>query len=512
MKADLTDYSSLTDIDSKLFPASWRLRFPKHVEIEPTADGLVLASPNGRLTLRKLPTPIQSAIASLAYPGQWLAQLVQGDRSEAKTLDVAALMFQLKRLAERGWLQVAIEDRQQPLVSLEPMSPKFSLTDLIARPLGAGQWTLSRFANVHRTYQGCVLESPLAQSRLLLEGADAILLVHALGVPRTAVEVLQVLREIPDAIGLDLLRLLAGAGFLSDVDATGMTAEDLDPKLGLWEYHDLLFHSRSRNGRHDGPFGATFPGLGWTPPLPAVMPPLANERGAAGGETISLQVPDLTSAGAAEPSLVDLVAGRKSHRQFGAAPIDLLTLGHFLYRVGRLSPLEPLPLELQDKTIELQPAGRPYPSGGAMAELEIFPLVQSCEGLSPGLYHYDGHGHALVKQCDPNQHTQSMLDDAAFSAMIDPATIQVLLIVVSRFQRLSWKYSSIAYSLTLKHVGVLMELMYLTATAMRLAPTALGAGNADHFAEATGADYYEYVSVGDFLLGSLLELAENVAG
>jgi hypothetical protein len=44
--------------------------------------------------------------------------------------------------------------------------------------------------------------------------------------------------------------------------------------------------------------------------------------------------------------------------------------------------------------------------------------------------------------------------------------------------------------------------MYLAATAMNLAPCALGCGDSDLFARAAGTDYYVETSVGEFLLGS----------
>ena len=71
-----------------------------------------------------------------------------------------------------------------------------------------------------------------------------------------------------------------------------------------------------------------------------------------------------------------------------------------------------------------------------------------------------------------------------------------------RRPRIAWKYASLAYALTLKHVGVLYQTMYLAATAMGLAPCALGAGDSDLFARAAGVDYYAETSVGEFLLGS----------
>ena len=44
--------------------------------------------------------------------------------------------------------------------------------------------------------------------------------------------------------------------------------------------------------------------------------------------------------------------------------------------------------------------------------------------------------------------------------------------------------------------------MYLVATAMNLAPGAIGAGNSDRFAAIAQTDYYTESSVGEFILGS----------
>jgi SagB-type dehydrogenase family enzyme len=95
-----------------------------------------------------------------------------------------------------------------------------------------------------------------------------------------------------------------------------------------------------------------------------------------------------------------------------------------------------------------------------------------------------------------------LLADAAASAAIPAERVQVLLILAARFQSLASKYASIAYALILKHVGAVYQSMYLTATAMDLAPCALRGGDADLFAFAAGTDYYQVTSVGEFLLGS----------
>src|SRR5262249_22054628 len=91
---------------------------------------------------------------------------------------------------------------------------------------------------------------------------------------------------------------------------------------------------------------------------------------------------------------------------------------------------------------------------------------------------------------------------AGLAAGIPPERLQVLIVLAARFGRVSWKYSSLAYALTLKDVGVLYQSMYLAATAMGLAPCALGVGDSDLFARLIGSGYYAETSVGEFLLGS----------
>jgi oxazoline/thiazoline dehydrogenase len=101
--------------------------------------------------------------------------------------------------------------------------------------------------------------------------------------------------------------------------------------------------------------------------------------------------------------------------------------------------------------------------------------------------------------------------DAADSGGIPEDTVQVLLVVAARVPRIAWKYASIAYTLILKHVGVVYQNMYLTATAMGLAPCALGCGDSNAFARAASTDYYDETSVGEFLLGSVTGAAQSAA-
>jgi SagB-type dehydrogenase family enzyme len=102
-----------------------------------------------------------------------------------------------------------------------------------------------------------------------------------------------------------------------------------------------------------------------------------------------------------------------------------------------------------------------------------------------------------------------MQPSASLSAGLAADEAQVVIVLTARVPRIAWKYSGLAYALVLKHVGVVYQTMYLAATAMGLAPCAVGAGDSDLFARAAGLSGHAETSVGEFLLGSRPALAKD---
>lgn len=348
-------------------------------------------------------------------------------------------------------------------------------TALLPEPhsLAPDAWLrLGRFSLLRRRDAHLVLESPLSKYRAVLLDPG---LLTAFASPRPV--------SSADPRLWPLLGLLAGAGFLD----TGVDGEfpDESAVLRQWDVHDLYFHSRSRRGRTDEPTGGWFPFLGEIEPLPAVKP-------VPDGPRVELHRPERLT----DLPLQEAIEARCSIRSYGEEPITAAQLGEFLYRTARVrgttGPGAGLPHEV---------TSRPYPCGGAEYDLELYLTVRRCAGVRPGSYHYDPAGHALtlINDCEEQQ---GALLRAASMAAGGQAVPDVLVTMTSRFQRLSWKYRGIAYSLTLKHVGVLTQNMYLVATAMGLAGCALGIGDADATAAAFGLDYLQESSVGEFVLGS----------
>ena len=126
--------------------------------------------------------------------------------------------------------------------------------------------------------------------------------------------------------------------------------------------------------------------------------------------------------------------------------------------------------------------------------------VANCEGLERGFYHYDADRHALVMIDAAPRELHAQLASAEF-AMDAAGPPQILITIAARFGRISWKYSSIAYSLILKDVGVLLQTLYLAATDMKLGGCAIGTSNIDLFAKMTGEEFHVEGPVGQFALG-----------
>jgi oxazoline/thiazoline dehydrogenase len=117
------------------------------------------------------------------------------------------------------------------------------------------------------------------------------------------------------------------------------------------------------------------------------------------------------------------------------------------------------------------------------------------------VYRYDPYEHGLAPMAEKGRLVDQLLD-LAWRTADSRSRPQVYFAVTAQFQRLQWKYESMVYSVVLKDVGALYQTMYLVATAMGLAPCALGGGSSDVFNQVTGIDYYAESQVGEFLLGT----------
>ncbi len=397
----------------------------------------------------------------------------------------------VRRLAQAGLLEYRFGPQRAATgqVVIEPQAPdywpkfaKLGNTDTIV---------LSRFAYLRRRGTEMVLESPRAGALFRICDPKIAATLTILSTPQK----ISKFRQAPGFPGLELLALLLDCQILFKVapaDRDGLRPSEGDDSLVLWDFHDLLYHTRSTEGRQANPVGGLYSNAGVIAPLPAVRPHWP-------GEPVDLRK-TAASPSRAPSAFAKLLRQRHSTRDFDdERPITLPELAIFLDNAARVQS-KWSSADMGEEGPEISYAARPYPSGGAAYELELYLTVANCEGLARGFYHYDADRHALTPIPVRAQDLEAQLTAAEF-AMGASGAPQILITIAARFGRVSWKYSSVAYALILKDVGVLMQTLYLTATDLGLGGCAIGTNNIDLFAKMTGQEFYVEGPVGLFALG-----------
>ncbi len=455
------------------------------VTLETHSDGTIFASVAGySMNLGTFGTAISDRVGELRT-GLPLGSLASGGQEIAKEIDLL-----VRRLAGHGLIEYRIGHPQSgadDLIVIEPQVPGY--WPQVPQLDEAGAFVLSRFAYIRRRGSEMVLESPRAGALFRILDPKLVSLVATLTAPRKIGEI----RGEDGFPGVEFLALLVDCQILFRTGAAGETNLRLaegDHDLALWDFHDLLFHTRSTEGRHANPLGGTYPHKGVISPLPAMRPPWP-------GKKIDLYT-FLEARPEATPPVAKLLRERHSTRSFdNRKPITLAELSLFLDGAARALPR---PSAVGSGNESTGDPVRPYPSGGASYELELYLTVNNCEGLDRGFYHYDAGAHALVPIAVPASEVKALLERAT-QAMGASAAPQILITIAARFGRVSWKYSSVAYSLVLKDVGVLTQTLYLMATGTGLGGCAIGIANIEQFAKITGLGFHVEGPVGQFALG-----------
>lgn len=462
------------------------LQFNPGVSLKEDAGGILSARFDGQmLVLGKFSAGARSR-AGVLETGLQIYPPPASDAPGDKEILAAA-----RRLAMHGLVEYRLCGQDGDLVVIEPQmrdyAPRFpALQD-------TQQLVLSRFAYLRRRGEDMVLESPRADAIFRLCDARLASFIASLVTPRSLAE----LRGEAAFPGMALLALLCDSEMLFSLDAEkGPRASEGDEALTLWDFHDLLFHVRSTTGRHANLTGGLYAHSHLVPPQPTVRPGWP-------GPAV-----DLTKfPGASDSACAALLRARRSSRSYDDAhPITLAEVARLLDGAARI--IAHRRLGGSDNEPPLEIAARPYPSGGASYELELYLAVRKCDGLPRGFYHYDAERHALVAIGVAERQLEAMLDDAQY-AMGSEALPQIFITMAARFGRVQWKYSGFAYSLVLKHVGVLMQTLYLMAAEMQLGACAIGVGDIDLFSRMTGIAFHVEGAVGQMAIGGRVEEGDD---
>ena len=348
-------------------------------------------------------------------------------------------------------------------------------------------YRLSRHVQLRPEHDGFVAESLITGHCERLPNAASVRLLLSLMDPAQPGALLAPL----DARRASVVRTFLGrcleGGLITEIADDGTADEDGILSLAHWEPHDLAFHLRSRKGRNPRPVGATWHLADRLPAEDARRP----EHGSVLG-TIPLDKPDLDRLKAQDWTLTRALEERRS--RYSIAPLSLQALAHLLFRCCRVTAARK----------EAMAGGvlrKVHPSGGSLHSLELYVVANRCIGLARGGYRYDPFAHTLVwlRQDDPDM--IELLRDAQTATRDLKDLPSVLLIVASRFRRVTRKYQSLAYHVILQEVGTLYQTIYLVSQTLGLAVSALGAGDSDRFARVFNTDFFAESSVGEMIVG-----------
>jgi SagB-type dehydrogenase family enzyme len=439
-----------------------------------------------RMDALNVPTQTESfadALLSLTGPGVgWrgltLIAAREGGSGIPEALEACLDLLLGRQMLELVWFAGGVE---RAVISSFCPGFRFSETRLWLD----SEVVLSRFAYVRRDGARTVLESPEALCRLEFTCLQTWYSLGLLARPTS----IAAARQSGHNDLVELAMLLWSTGFLERTNAAEA------PARASWEFQDLLFHWRTRGGRVTGLQGGTFRFMDmWSPP-PAAKAPMSAD---------AVPLPASPEANLESASVATVMERRRSVRDQGEPPITLEQIARILYHTLRVQ--QSLPGDCEELLL------RPVPAAGAIHEIELYLAVGRCCGLKRGLYHYSGVQHKLYRLPAGENELAALLRDAALAWAKPDDPPQVLVILASRFPRLAWKYEGIAYRLTLLNAGVIFQSIYLLATEMGLACSAIGGGDSEVFAAATGLDPMAETSIAEFALGSLASSKDDAGG
>lgn len=285
------------------------------------------------------------------------------------------------------------------------------------------------------------------------------------------------LRALGDGVAAASLERLADAGVIERFSGAAAPPERVahDP-IVVWNPFDLAVQRGMNHG-----------GLRDTE-LHGELPPLRRPR-QSGASTTALPPP----AQSLPAAFSDVVATRRSRRRYtarGLTSVELSTLLHHSARVVRAQPAAD-PVE----------ALRPFAGAGARSELEIYCVADRIDDLRPGAYRYDPFAHELERVRDPDANSERFLREVSAAAGgLDPAP-PLALLITAVFGRIMQRYERVGLSLIYRDCGCLLQTLYLVATAMGLAPCAIGTGAELDNCRWLGLDPLVEAQVGGFVVG-----------
>ncbi len=340
---------------------------------------------------------------------------------------------------------------------------------------------LSSQAILKREENFMVIEQPLTGFRVPVRKPIILQLILDFIQPKSSKVFLE---QQPDSIKSSLEKIIV---LLSEKEVL-VSVENKEQheyeSLQLWQFHDLLFHTQSRQGLNFNKIGATYRfGNSQSSESHTRKVPWK-------GETFNLP----NGLNTESVSLTEALTKRET--SYKTSSLSLKDLSEFLKSTLRIK-------NIRKDGSQHSFLSKLYPSGGSLHSIESYLAIYNCPELKKGLYYYDCVTHKLINIPKKQKLLNSILKNAQMSMGINESPAAVM-IFTSRFERVFWKYESIGYRLILIELGTIFQTLYLVAANMGLSVCALGRGDSSEFSEQLNLYYFKETSIGEFVINGKL--------
>jgi SagB-type dehydrogenase family enzyme len=175
-----------------------------------------------------------------------------------------------------------------------------------------------------------------------------------------------------------------------------------------------------------------------------------------------------------------VLAGRRSVREFSAAPVPLRAVASLLQRAlgvtGEMTHAE---------HPEIRQRMRAHPSGGALYPIETYLVALRVEQLDAGVYHYHAPDECLevVRRANLTDRLASLVLTAG-----GPFDAAGVIVLAARWEQSIAKYGERSYRVVLLDAGHVAQNLLLVATGLGLATCPVAGFHDDALAAEVGLD------------------------
>lgn len=256
--------------------------------------------------------------------------------------------------------------------------------------------------------------------------------------------------------------------------------KDEDKINEQWEFHDALFHVRSRDR-----FDLINRGVNYrlNNPTPSVNYLPRNK-------STCLYKPSTIPIRESNEFCRVLNQRRSSHAYNNVLNIELIhTIASEAFSISTESSNDIYSYQLKK-----------FPSAGALHELNLFCAISSEVNKRNELYFFDSKMNALTL-LDVNENDVVSLLNNAKECWGERNAPRVLFIIASRYERISWKYQSMAYRLSLLNAGCALQTIALIACSYGITGCPIGNGNSELFSRLLSENEFTLTSIAEYAFG-----------